>query len=138
MVKKLENIKSIGESTTILFTLKQFISLFIALLGLLFGFYQMVILPKVQSVETQYDKIIFMEQKNHDRTAAELQSINKSIFAIKLNVQELQLTNKIKPISEEQSTKLYNENYAQRPDTLNNIIKNINEFYPSAYSTSKN
>ena len=138
MVRKTDENKNIGENTQILFNIKQFVSLIIALLAFLIGFYNMVIVPRVQSVETQYEKIIDIQQKNHDHISSELEAINKSIFAIKLNVQEIQLTKGIKPISMEENTKLYNKDLSMHGDTTKNTVTNLDEFYPSAYVKSKN
>jgi hypothetical protein len=139
MVKKLNEIKTIGEGTAIVFSMKEFFGLFISIFAILFGFYQLVIEPKVASVETQYIKLTDQNEKEHQHLMYGLENINKSIFAIKLNVQELQLSKGIKPISLDKSNKLFEQTYIQETDTnsLYKPLTKLDDFQQSAYGLSK-
>ena len=72
-------LKQISGSTQIIFTVKTFVAFIGAILGLFYGFYQIVIVPKVNSTETHY-QIMFEAQKDQNtQTNQELIKINNSI-----------------------------------------------------------
>lgn len=137
MVKKINDIKELGAGTVILFTIKGFIGAVVTLAGILFGFYTTVLEPRVQAVESQYKTSIELEQKNTEQITTELNAINKSIFAIRLNVQKLQLKKGLSSVSEEQSEVLFNQNIIKGDTTRYMDLKEIDDFYPSALVAPK-
>ena len=68
-------LKQISGSTQIVFTVKTFIAFIGALLGLFYGFYQLVVIPRMNTIDA-----MIVEQKEQNKiTAAELIKINTSI-----------------------------------------------------------
>ena len=72
-------LKQISGNTQIVFTIKTFFAFIGAILGLFYGFYQIVVVPKVNSSETHY-QIMFEAQKDQNtQTNQELIKVNNSI-----------------------------------------------------------
>jgi hypothetical protein len=68
-------LNQISGSTQIVFTVKTFIAFIVTLLGIFYGFYQLVVIPRMNTTDT-----MIMEQKEQNKiTAAELIKINTSI-----------------------------------------------------------
>lgn len=95
MVKKIsvkdteETVNKIGASTQIIFTMKSFFALIGTLLGLFYGFYQIVIVPKVNATEKHYETL-FNDQKEQNRIFYEkLGNINTAIGTLNSSVENL-------------------------------------------------
>jgi hypothetical protein len=95
MVKKIsvkdteEAVSKIGASTQIIFTMKSFFALIGTLLGLFYGFYQIVIVPKVNATEKHYETL-FNDQKEQNRIFYEkLGNINTAIGTLNSSVENL-------------------------------------------------
>jgi len=65
----------ISGSTQIVFTVKTFITFIVTLLGLFYGFYQLVVVPRMNAT----DAMILEQKEQNKTTAAELIKINTSI-----------------------------------------------------------
>lgn len=72
-------LRQISGSTQIIFTIKTFFAFIGAMLGLFYGFYQIVIVPKVNSTETHYQEMFQAQKEQNAATASELIKINTSI-----------------------------------------------------------
>ena len=72
-------LKQISGSTQIVFTVKTFFAFIGAILVLFFGFYQLVVVPKVNTTETHYKEMFDAQKEQNAITAAELIKINTSI-----------------------------------------------------------
>lgn len=72
-------VKQIDGSTHIIFTMKNFFALISAILGLFFGFYMLVVEPRIKETEKHYD-IMYNEQKELNKVFTD------EIVAIKLKV----------------------------------------------------
>ena len=68
-------LRQISGSTQIVFTVKTFITFVVTLLGIFYGFYQLVVVPRMNATDA-----MIVEQKEQNKiTAAELIKINTSI-----------------------------------------------------------
>lgn len=82
----------ISANTQIVFTVKSFFALIGTILGLFFGFYQFVVVPKVDKTEEHYN-IMFQEQKEQNRIFYnELNKINSSIGSLNTSIETLNRT----------------------------------------------
>lgn len=72
-------LKQISGSTQIVFTVKSFAALIGTILTIFFGFYQLVIVPKVNATETHYKEMFDTQKEQNAATASELIKINTSI-----------------------------------------------------------
>jgi hypothetical protein len=84
--KKITNkfqINSIDGNTHILFTVKTFIALLGTILGIFFGFYQMVVAPKIDLVEINTVKLNENWDENNKYLFNEFLKINNSIGELK-------------------------------------------------------
>lgn len=78
-------LKQISGSTQIVFTVKTFFAFIATLLGLFYGFYQLVVVPRMNATDT-----MIIEQKEQNRiTASELIKINTSIGTLNGTVEAL-------------------------------------------------
>jgi hypothetical protein len=78
-------LKQISGSTQIVFTVKTFIAFIGTLLGLFYGFYQLVVIPRMNTIDA-----MIVEQKEQNKiTAAELIKINTSIGTLNGTLQVL-------------------------------------------------
>ena len=85
MAKKINNCdvnnanNHISASTPIIFTLKGFVALIGTILTIFFGFYQLVIVPKVNETKEHYE-MLFKDQKEQNRLFyEELSGINATM-----------------------------------------------------------
>lgn len=86
-------VKQINSSTQIIFTMKTFFGFIGSILILFFGFYQLVIVPKVNTTETHYS-VIFNDQKEQNRLFyVELGKINTSIGSLNSSIETLNKIN---------------------------------------------
>ena len=86
-------IKTINADTQIVFTVKSFLGTIITILTIFFGFYEFVILPKVNSSETHYHDM-FNDQKEQNRIFYEkLGKINTSIGALNSTIEAINRVN---------------------------------------------
>lgn len=85
----LENLSSkvstISANTQVVFTMKNFSALIAGLLALFFGFYQLVVVPKIEHVERQLDKQFQQNQLFYK----ELGEINTAINALNTSIKLL-------------------------------------------------
>jgi len=79
----------ISGSTQIVFTVKSFFALLFTLLGLFYGFYQLVIVPKVNATESHYSEMFKAQKEQNAVTSAELIKINTSIGTLNGTVEAL-------------------------------------------------
>lgn len=78
-------LRQISGSTQIVFTVKTFIAFIGTLLGLFYGFYQLVVVPRMNTTDA-----MIVEQKDQNKTtAAELIKINTSIGTLTGTLQVL-------------------------------------------------
>ena len=83
------SVKQISANTQIVFTMKSFLATIGTILGLFFGFYELVVVPKVDKTETHYETM-FKDQKEQNRIFyEELGKINSSIGALGSSVSAL-------------------------------------------------
>jgi hypothetical protein len=81
--------KQISSNTQIVFTIKSFLATIGTILGLFYGFYQLVVVPKVNKTEEHYETM-FNDQKEQNRIFyQELGNINSSIGALGASVNAL-------------------------------------------------
>ena len=82
-------LKQISGGTQIIFTVKSFFALIGTILGLFYGFYQIVVVPKVNLTEKNYE-MMFTDQKAQNTIFyQELGKINTSIGALGASVNAL-------------------------------------------------
>ena len=75
----------ISGSTQVVFTVKSFLALITTLLGLFFGFYQLVVVPRIDNAES-----MFKEQKEQNTLFyQELVKVNTSIGTLQGTVEAL-------------------------------------------------
>lgn len=85
--------KQIDSNTQIIFTVKSFIALITTILGIFFGFYQLVITPKIETVEKHYIEV-FNDQKEQNRLFyKELSEINSSIGSLNASIEAFNNSN---------------------------------------------
>jgi hypothetical protein len=72
-------LKQISGSTQIIFTIKTFFAFIGTMLGLFYGFYLLVVVPKVNATETHYQEMFQAQKEQNAATASELIKINTSI-----------------------------------------------------------
>lgn len=78
-------LKQISGNTQIVFTVKTFVAFIGALLGLFYGFYQLVVVPRMNATDA-----MIIEQKEQNKiTAGELIKINTSIGTLNGTLQVL-------------------------------------------------
>jgi len=75
----------ISGSTQIVFTVKTFITFIVTLLGIFYGFYQLVVVPRMNTT----DAMIVEQKEQNKTTAAELIKINTSIGTLNGTLQVL-------------------------------------------------
>jgi hypothetical protein len=86
---KLHEVKQISANTQILFTVKSFFTLIGTILVLFFGFYRIVIVPKIDKTEEHY-QIMYEDQKVQNRLFyEELGKINQSIGSLSSTIESL-------------------------------------------------
>jgi hypothetical protein len=89
------SVKQIGANTQIIFTMKSFFATIGTILGLFFGFYELVVVPKVNKTEEHYE-VMFSDQKEQNRIFyEELGKINSSIGSLSTSIENLNKTNPI-------------------------------------------
>jgi hypothetical protein len=82
-------ITQINGNTQINFTVKSFFALIFTILGLFYGFYQLVIVSKIEKTEEHYETI-FKDQKEQNRIFyEELGKINNSIGSLNASIEAL-------------------------------------------------
>lgn len=87
-IPEVEGAVQLGSNTQINFTLKTFIAFIAAILGLFVGFYQLVIVPRVNKAEEHY-QTMYNDQKEQNRIFYEkLGNINTSIGSLNATVEE--------------------------------------------------
>jgi len=79
----------ISGSTQIVFTIKSFFALIFTLLGLFYGFYQLVVVPKVNATESHYKEMFQAQKEQNAVTSQELIKINTSIGTLTGTLQML-------------------------------------------------
>jgi hypothetical protein len=72
-------VKQIDGNTHVIFTMKNFFALISTMLGLFFGFYLLVVQPRIERTETHYD-MMYNEQKELNKV------YTKEITDIKLRI----------------------------------------------------
>jgi hypothetical protein len=82
-------LKQISGSTQIVFTIKTFFAFIGAMLGLFYGFYQLVVVPKVSSTESHYQEMFQAQKEQNTMTSQELIKINTSIGTLTGTLQVL-------------------------------------------------
>jgi hypothetical protein len=86
---KTMGLKQISGSTQIVFTVKTFAAFIGAILTLFFGFYQLVVVPKVNATESHYQTMFQAQKEQNATTASELIKINTSIGTLTGTLQVL-------------------------------------------------
>ena len=82
-------LKQISGSTQIVFTVKTFFAFIGAMITLFFGFYELVVVPKVNSTETHYQEMFQAQKEQNTATSQELIKINTSIGTLTGTLQVL-------------------------------------------------
>jgi hypothetical protein len=78
-------LKQISGSTQVVFTVKTFVAFIVTLLGIFYGFYQLVVVPRMNTTDA-----MIVEQKEQNKiTASELIKINTSIGTLNGTLQVL-------------------------------------------------
>ena len=80
-------IKQINSNTQIVFTVKSFFGLTGALLTLFFGFYQLVVVPKFNSLENADAKILGDQKDQNAVFYQQLNTINASIGSLSATIE---------------------------------------------------
>lgn len=80
----------IGANTQIVFTVSKFLTLIGSILGIFFGFYMLVVVPRVDKMEEHYETI-FNDQKEQNRIFYE--KFDDVVKSIGLNTTAIQATN---------------------------------------------
>jgi hypothetical protein len=83
--KKNMGLKQISGSTQVVFTVKTFIAFIIAMLSFFYGFYQLVVVPRMNTT----DAMIIEQKEQNKATASELIKINTSIGTLTGTLQVL-------------------------------------------------
>lgn len=82
-------LKQISGNTQIIFTVKTFFAFIGVMLGLFYGFYQLVVVPKVNATESHYEKMFEAQKEQNTITSQELIKINTSIGTLNGTVEAL-------------------------------------------------
>ena len=82
-------LKQISGNTQIIFTVKTFAAFIGTMLGLFYGFYVLVVVPKVNATETHYQTMFQAQKEQNAATASELIKINTSIGTLTGTLQVL-------------------------------------------------
>ena len=82
-------IKQISGNTQILFTVKTFFAFLGAIITLFFGFYELVVVPKLNTTETHYQQMFQAQKEQNTATSQELIRINTSIGTLNGTVEAL-------------------------------------------------
>jgi len=91
----------ISSNTQIVFTLKSFITTIGTILGIFYGFYQLVVVPKINSTEEHY-KTMFDDQKKQNQIFYDkLGNINSSIGSLNATIESM---DRDKPNQQQPST----------------------------------
>jgi hypothetical protein len=86
-------VKQISGGTQIIFTVKSFFALIGAMLGLFYGFYQLVVVPKVNATESHYETM-YKDQRDQNKIFYDqLGKINTSIGALGASIDALNRAN---------------------------------------------
>lgn len=94
-------INQINANTQIVFTVKSFFATIATILGIFYGFYQLVVVPKIEKTEKNYETM-FNDQKEQNRIFYDkLGNINSSIGTLNATIEALnkQSNNNQQPIS---------------------------------------
>jgi hypothetical protein len=86
---RLMGLTQISGSTQIVFTVKSFFALLFTLLGLFYGFYQLVVVPKVNATEKHYETMFQAQKEQNTATSQELIKINNSLGTLNGTVEAL-------------------------------------------------
>ena len=82
-------LKQISGNTQIIFTVKTFAAFIGTILTLFFGFYQLVVVPKINATETHYKEMFDAQKEQNNNTSSELIKINTSIGTLTGTLQVL-------------------------------------------------
>ena len=82
-------LKQISGSTQIVFTVKTFFAFIGAMIALFFGFYELVVVPKVNATESHYQVMFEAQKEQNTITSQELIKINTSIGTLNGTVEAL-------------------------------------------------
>jgi hypothetical protein len=86
---KTMGLKQISGSTQIVFTVKTFAALMGTMLTLFIGFYELVVVPKVNATESHYKEMFQAQKEQNTATTQELIKINTSIGTLNGTVEAL-------------------------------------------------
>ena len=89
MVKKISGINEIDGNTIIIFTIRTFLATLGTILGIFFGFYQMVVIPKIDASEKHYQAMFDSEIAQNSQIFQKLNNIDNSITSLNIGVQNL-------------------------------------------------
>lgn len=84
-----QNIRSIDSNTNITFTIKTFLALIGTILGIFFGFYNMVIIPRVKSLDENNTNIQLEMVKQSIETHNEFKEINTKLYIMNNMIYEM-------------------------------------------------
>jgi hypothetical protein len=88
------NTNQINSNTQIIFTLKGFITTIGFIIGIFYGFYQLVVIPKIEKTDEHYEKM-FDNQREQNRIFYEkLNDINSSIGSFNASINALNEQNR--------------------------------------------
>jgi|JFJP01.1.fsa_nt_gi hypothetical protein len=82
-------VKQINANTQIVFTVKSFLATIGTILGIFYGFYQIVVVPKVNLTEQNYSTMFNDQKEQNQIFYQELGKINSSIGALNATVNAL-------------------------------------------------
>lgn len=86
MAENNKNINQINSNTQIVFTVKSFFALISTIIGLFFGFYQLVVVPKMNNHDEQYKTIIKDQKEQNKLFYDELGKINSAINTLNTSI----------------------------------------------------
>lgn len=125
----LENLSSkvttISANTQVVFSMKNFSALIGGILALFFGFYQLVVVPKIQGIEEQLKTQTLQNQAFQK----ELAGINTAISLLTMSVNKLLLEKDIKYQLDMPTSGQFNTSFQENYDTLridNLLVHNPN------------
>lgn len=118
MVKKSKETK-IDSNTVIIFNIKTFIAFIIGMLGIFYGFYQLVIVHKLDKMEEHY-QIMYNDQKEQNRLFyEELGNINESISSLNTSITILNNSKNSNNTTKTEVSLGNNKNYYNVLDSMN-------------------
>lgn len=80
---------NIGNDSQIVFTVKTFFALIASILAIFFAFYQLVIIPRVESINDHYEQMYRDQQQQNRIFYEEISKLNGSVGALNTSITSL-------------------------------------------------